>query len=141
MLEHAKETCALTGLPLSAVLTRGSQLHVEALYLRLLSGRFVIPTAFNRESMPNFSSVPLVFEPLFAFNSDPVVVLDFQSLYPSIIVAYNYCYSTCFGKIDDIAIHASRLGCIDYQADLEAVKVSNSLNIGLFSEESPFLFP
>ena len=40
-------------------------------------------------------------EPLSAFYSSPLVVLDFQSLYPSIMIAYNYCYSTCLGRIAD----------------------------------------
>ena len=40
-------------------------------------------------------------EPLSAFYSSPLVVLDFQSLYPSIMIAYNYCYSTCLGRITD----------------------------------------
>ena len=38
-------------------------------------------------------------EPLSGFYNSPLVVLDFQSLYPSVMVAYNYCYSTCLGRV------------------------------------------
>lgn len=47
--------------------------------------------------------VPLVIEPDRAFYTDPVGIVDFQSLYPSVIIAYNLCYSTCVGKIQMIS--------------------------------------
>jgi DNA polymerase zeta len=45
--------------------------------------------------------MPLIMEPQSAFYKGPLLVLDFQSLYPSVMIAYNYCYSTCLGRVDN----------------------------------------
>ena len=56
--------------------------------------------------------MPLIMEPLSAFYNSPLLVLDFQSLYPSIIIAYNYCYSTCLGRVTDFK-GQNKFGVVD----------------------------
>ena len=56
--------------------------------------------------------MPLIMEPLSAFYNGPLLVLDFQSLYPSVMIAYNYCYSTCLGRVADFQ-GRNKLGVTD----------------------------
>lgn len=44
--------------------------------------------------MRALESSPLVDEPRSGYYEYPMLVLDFASLYPSVIAAYNMCYST-----------------------------------------------
>lgn len=66
-------------------------------------------------SQPAMECLPLVMEPESAFYTDPVVVLDFQSLYPSMIIAYNLCFSTCLGKV--VPSMSNVLGVSSYSPD------------------------
>lgn len=56
--------------------------------------------------------MPLIMEPKSDFYNSPLLVLDFQSLYPSIMIAYNYCYSTCLGRVVDFK-GQNKLGVTD----------------------------
>jgi len=59
----------------------------------------ITPSRQQVADMRAIECLPLVMEPRSGFYESPVVVLDFQSLYPSIMIGYNFCYSTCLGKI------------------------------------------
>ena len=45
-------------------------------------------------------AAPLVAEPKSGYYEYPVLIFDFTSLYPSIIDAYNICYSTILRNLD-----------------------------------------
>ncbi|CAK9831820.1 DNA polymerase zeta catalytic subunit [Anthophora retusa] len=99
--EHAR----LFGIQFYEVFSRGSQFRVESMMLRLakpLNYIPISPSIQQRAKMRAPQVLQLIMEPQSVFYTDPLIVLDFQSLYPSIIIAYNYCFSTCLGRVEHI---------------------------------------
>lgn len=102
IINRTSELARIFGIDFFSVLSRGSQYRVESMFLRLahMQNYLAISPGYQQvASQPAMECIPLVMEPESSFYSDPVVVLDFQSLYPSMIIAYNLCFSTCLGKI------------------------------------------
>ncbi|GAV55008.1 hypothetical protein ZYGR_0AS03310 [Zygosaccharomyces rouxii] len=99
------EQARLTGIDFYSVYYRGSQYKVESILFRLCKQDDFVLLSPSRKQVKNqraLECVPLVMEPESAFYKSPVVVLDFQSLYPSIMIAYNLCYSTMIGRVRDL---------------------------------------
>jgi len=116
------ETARAFGIDFLAVLHRGSQYRVESLMARLAhSQNYLLPSPSKEQvgTQPAMEAIPLVMEPESRFYAGPVVVLDFQSLYPSQIIAYNLCFSTCLGRPahamagNDPGSTPPRLGALD----------------------------
>ncbi|KAJ7092735.1 hypothetical protein C8R44DRAFT_646516 [Mycena epipterygia] len=113
LLELLEETEVVTktaefarvfGVDFFSVISRGSQFKVESFMFRIAKPEsFVLlsPSKHDVGRMNAAEAMPLIMEPLSGFYPDPVLVLDFQSLYPSIMIANNYCYSTFLGRIND----------------------------------------
>ncbi|KAH9634515.1 hypothetical protein HF086_016603 [Spodoptera exigua] len=105
IINRTSELARLFGLQWWEVLSRGSQFRVESLMLRAARPLNLValsPTVKQRAAMRAPECLPLIFEPESRFYTDPVIVLDFQSLYPSMMIAYNYCFSTCIGRVQNI---------------------------------------
>lgn len=91
------------GVDFDAVIFRGSQFKVESFMFRIAKPEsFVMVTPSKQQvGLQNAPfAVPLIAEPESKYYSHPVIVLDFQSLYPSVMIAYNICYSTCLGRVE-----------------------------------------
>ncbi|KAM3727658.1 DNA polymerase zeta catalytic subunit [Dirofilaria immitis] len=134
------EMARLYGIQFNEVLTRGSQFRVESMLLRLARReKYVAPSISpaQRGAMCSPETLPLTMEPESGFYRDPVIVLDFQSLYPSIIIAYNYCFTTCFGKVSHIENICSankiiEFGGLEYNCpidDIVSMLTANKLHI------------
>ncbi|KAI5067558.1 hypothetical protein GOP47_0018086 [Adiantum capillus-veneris] len=102
LVNRTSELARVFGIDFFSVLSRGSQYRVESMMLRLAHSQnflLISPSRQQVAAQPAMQCLPLVMEPESRFYTDPVIVLDFQSLYPSMMIAYNLCYSTCLGKI------------------------------------------
>ncbi|XGW15553.1 hypothetical protein V3C99_001205 [Haemonchus contortus] len=117
------EMARVYGIQFHEVWSRGSQLRVESMMFRLAHTQgFVMPSVIpsQRIQMDAPEQLQLIMEPLSKVYFDPVIVLDFQSLYPSMMIAYNYCFSTLFGKVTALEeMHRSgessiQIGAIKY---------------------------
>ncbi|TKY61502.1 DNA polymerase zeta catalytic subunit [Spatholobus suberectus] len=118
LVNRTSELARVFGIEFFSVLSRGSQYRVESMFLRLAhTQNYLAISPGNQQvaSQPAMECLPLVMEPESGFYSDPVVVLDFQSLYPSMIIAYNLCFCTCLGKV--VAPKASTLGVSSFSPE------------------------
>jgi DNA polymerase delta subunit 1 len=98
------EMARVTGVPLNFILTRGQQIKVFSMLLRKTKKvSMLIPHVARAggagEGDASFEGATVI-EPKKAFYEVPIATLDFASLYPSIMQAYNLCYSTLVHEKD-----------------------------------------
>lgn len=134
LIGRTSELARLFGIQFYEVLSRGSQFRVESMMLRLakpLNFIALSPSVQQRSRMRAPECLQLIMEPESRFYSNPVVVLDFQSLYPSIMIAYNYCFSTCLGRVDSMAqSDCYEFGCSSLRVTPEELKrLRDDINI------------
>ncbi|KAJ5555085.1 C4-type zinc-finger of DNA polymerase delta [Penicillium sp. DV-2018c] len=114
---RTSEQARLLGIDFASVISRGSQFKVESLMFRIAKPENYLLVSPSRKQVGQQNALeclPLVMEPQSDFYTSPVLVLDFQSLYPSVMIAYNYCYSTFLGR----AMHwrgRDKMGFMDYK--------------------------
>ncbi|XP_024939550.1 DNA polymerase delta catalytic subunit isoform X2 [Cephus cinctus] len=88
------EMARVTGVSLPSLLTRGQQIKVISQLLRKTKEKeFLMPAHEGHGSEEQFEG-GTVIEPKRGYYNDPIATLDFSSLYPSIIMAHNICYTT-----------------------------------------------
>jgi DNA polymerase zeta len=132
IVPRTSEQARLLGVDFFAVISRGSQFKVESTMFRIAKPENFILVSPSRKQVGQQNALeclPLVMEPQSAFYSSPVLVLDFQSLYPSVMIAYNYCYSTCLGRVVSWR-GRNKMGFMDFKREPQLLElVKDHINI------------
>uniref|UniRef100_A0A914HJ83 DNA polymerase n=1 Tax=Globodera rostochiensis TaxID=31243 RepID=A0A914HJ83_GLORO len=96
------EMARVTGCPLNFLVSRGQQVKILSMLLRKTREHHLFLPVVDVAEGGGGDEVgyegATVIEPLRAFYKDPIATLDFASLYPSIMIAHNLCYTTLLPK-------------------------------------------
>jgi DNA polymerase delta subunit 1 len=88
------EMARVTGVPITSLLTKGEQVKVVAQLLKhARKAGYFMPAHQGAASSEQYEGATVI-EPMRGYYTDPIVTLDFSSLYPSIMIAHNLCYTT-----------------------------------------------
>jgi DNA polymerase delta subunit 1 len=88
------EMARVTGVPLSYLQTRGQQIKVVSQLIRkAMEQDLIMPTYQSQAGDDNFEGATVI-EPKRGYYDKPIATLDFSSLYPSIMMAHNLCYTS-----------------------------------------------
>ena len=119
LVPRTSEQARLIGVDWFSVISRGSQFKVENIMFRIAKPENFIVVSPSRRQVGGQNALeclPLVMEPQSDFYTSPMLVLDFQSLYPSVMIAYNYCYSTFLGRVVSWR-GTNKMGFTNYQRE------------------------
>jgi DNA polymerase delta subunit 1 len=108
----------VTGVPLEYLLRRGQQIKVMSMLLRKSGPMHLLVPSLPRTGPQGpeggegetFEGATVI-EPVRGYYDEPVATLDFASLYPSIMMAHNLCYSTLLAKDDVFDLSQSKAEC------------------------------
>ena len=97
-LVNYTEMARVTGVPFSYLLARGQQIKVVSqLFRKCFQIDTLIPNMSSQPSEEQYEGATVI-EPMCGFYDIPIATLDFNSLYPSIMMAHNLCYTTLCNK-------------------------------------------
>ena len=131
------EMARVTGVPISFLIFRGEQIKVlSQLYRAAKKENLIIPFRPKNVEINIIEDNGVgyegatVIEPIKGYYKEPIITLDFASLYPSIMIAHNLCYSTMIDERD-----VSRLDKEMYtKTPLNTYFISKSVQRGILPE-------
>ncbi|KAH9975916.1 DNA polymerase family B-domain-containing protein [Lactifluus volemus] len=112
------EMARVTGVPFNYLLSRGQSIKVlSQLFRKANDEGYLVPT-FKGDGTDEQYEGATVIEPKKGYYDVPIATLDFSSLYPSIMMAHNLCYTTLLDK--------NTIDRLNLQKDVDYIQTPNN---------------
>ncbi|KAA1468795.1 hypothetical protein DENSPDRAFT_834227 [Dentipellis sp. KUC8613] len=112
------EMARVTGVPFNFLLARGQSIKVLSQMFRKANEEgYVIPALRGEGSDEQYEGATVI-EPKKGYYDVPIATLDFSSLYPSIMMAHNLCYTTLLDK--------TTIDRLNLQKDVDYIQTPNN---------------
>ncbi|KAL7549445.1 hypothetical protein ACHAWF_015195 [Thalassiosira exigua] len=104
------EMARVTGVPVSFLISRGQQIKVFSMILRKCRDEMLLVPTLKKVGPGSDEGYEgaTVLDPVKSYYEVPIATLDFASLYPSIMQAYNLCYSTMVSPQEATKLEAEK---------------------------------
>ncbi|KIM31867.1 hypothetical protein M408DRAFT_327272 [Serendipita vermifera MAFF 305830] len=97
-LVNYTEMARVTGVPFNYLLSRGQSIKVVSqLYRKANMENYLIPATKSEGGEDQYEGATVI-DPNKGYYKKPITTLDFSSLYPSIMMAHNLCYTTLLDR-------------------------------------------
>jgi DNA polymerase elongation subunit (family B) len=105
----------VTNVPIEFLVTRGQSIKVfSQIWKKARQMGFLVPSEIVIDRDVTFTGAS-VLPPLNGLYSNPIAVLDFASLYPTIMIAHNLCYSTFLFKDSEGNFISDNISDVNYE--------------------------
>ncbi|KAI0044763.1 hypothetical protein FA95DRAFT_1597235 [Auriscalpium vulgare] len=112
------EMARVTGVPFNFLLSRGQSIKVlSQLFRKANEEGYIIPSLKGEGSEEQYEGATVI-EPKKGYYDVPIATLDFSSLYPSIMMAHNLCYTTLLDKVT--------IDRLNLQKDIDYIQTPNN---------------
>ncbi|EIM86884.1 uncharacterized protein STEHIDRAFT_79581, partial [Stereum hirsutum FP-91666 SS1] len=112
------EMARVTGVPFNYLLSRGQSIKVlSQLFRKANDEGYVVPSLKGEGSDEQYEGATVI-EPKKGYYDAPIATLDFSSLYPSIMMAHNLCYTTLLDK--------NTIDRLNLQKDIDYIQTPNN---------------
>lgn len=142
---NAMSMAKVTGVALDDVLHRGQQIRTITLMLAKVRERerkglqrWFLPDERTIEQPQESFEGAVVITPMPGFYEEPVVTLDFASLYPSIMRAFNMCFSTLIRNPAEARARGFHFSDEDPDPTFRPVRDFETTDITPETKENPF---